>query len=842
MVSRPMQTQSRLLAGATVVGVGAYVALRCCLLRRQTPHQLVGNATVATSEHVAKPQLSPELLAKAATAVELADHVLMDRCAADLEACGVATVEVGTATRDLHASCFEAAKVGLDAAADGCSPHAISPEADSAHVSGVHTAGALSQYNVCREGLVFSDGGTVELGDESFQRATVDFFESALSLASSVLRALERRMGIPEGWFDESFGPMGDHSQWHLKRYRPELAPAELTSNDGRRVLLPVHSDPSLISIVVHDSPRNSAGALGLEYLVPGGEWREVHVHGHRVVTVFVGSVLARITGGRYPAAKHRVAVAEPVSALGPRIVATFFFRPAPQAMLRPPPCDALRSVPFKAMSFRAWCDKVAKKYEKHKQEKLPPPPHGNVSHVEGTAVAGGAEGVAAESVAAEGAAAEGIVPQSGKKGTRLATASKEKKPKRTAAEAEAALRLRHGLPAAAYEPLVTAAGEELRLLGGPLLGQEKYLGGVLGDDGRIYAIPGHARRVLRIDPSSGVVDHIGPSFEGHYKWLRGVKVGGIIYGMPCHHGSVLRIDPATGHVSTFGNCGDGEWKWHGGVVAGDGSIYAMPQSAEAVLRIDPVKDAVSLVGGPFPGRNKWYGGLLGADGCIYGIPQNADSVLRIEPDLQRVTTIGALPAGGWKWHGGVVSDGVIYSLPAHADTVLRIDTRTAEVSEIGGPLASGKHRTDGKYKYLGGVLGRDGKIYGVPSDADHVLCIDPATQVPPRAPVPHQPKQCRSAPGCASLSPSESASLSPSPLPQPALSHAPTRPPRTYSPAPQPNPACTSPHMTPRAYSPPPFAPPCPPLSSWLRPLVIDPSLRVPPCAHSRLPLLGVP
>lgn len=135
----------------------------------------------------------------------------------------------------------------------------------------------------------------------------------------------------------------------------------------------------------------------------------------------------------------------------------------------------------------------------------------------------------------------------------------------------------------------------------------------------QIYAVPGHARRVLRIDPATGAVDQIGPSFDGHFKWLRAVQVDGAIYGIPCHHRSVLKILPSTGEVSTFGDCGEGEWKWHGAVVAPDGIIYAMPQSAETVLVIDPKALAVSFVGGPFPGRNKWYGGLLGGDGAIYG-------------------------------------------------------------------------------------------------------------------------------------------------------------------------------------------------------------------------------
>ena len=69
-------------------------------------------------------------------------------------------------------------------------------------------------------------------------------------------------------------------------------------------------------------------------------------------------------------------------------------------------------------------------------------------------------------------------------------------------------------------------------------------------------------------------------------------------------------------------------------------------------------------------------------------------------------------------------------NLHSHADTVLRIDPGSQAVTEIGrGRFSTGRHRTDGKYKYLGGVLGADGCIYGIPSDADKVLRIDPRTQ-----------------------------------------------------------------------------------------------------------------
>ena len=229
----------------------------------------------------------------------------------------------------------------------------------------------------------------------------------------------------------------------------------------------------------------------------------------------------------------------------------------------------------------------------------------------------------------------------------------------------------------------------------------------------------------------------MGPEYPGEFKWLRSVTCpkSGAIYGLPCHANTVLKIVPGPTPLITeiggecIGAIG-GDWKWHGGVLSPhDGCIYCIPQFAERVLKIDPATDSCELIGGPFPGRNKWYGGLMGTDGCIYGVPQNAEAVLRIDPATNggECTLHGKYPLGGWKWHGGTVGvDGAIYGVPAHADTVLKITPGDPPTMvEIGSNLRTGKHRTDGKYKFLGGVLGKDGCVYFIPSDSDHVLQID---------------------------------------------------------------------------------------------------------------------
>lgn len=289
---------------------------------------------------------------------------------------------------------------------------------------------------------------------------------------------------------------------------------------------------------------------------------------------------------------------------------------------------------------------------------------------------------------------------------------------------------------------------------GEPLTGNTLYLGGEIGCDGKIYCIPGHALRVLVIDPLTDQVYPIGPAFPGKFKWLRGIAVGDVIYGLPCNGSTVLRIHVPTREMTELKppyqefyatqngfqpsdavEQRDMLWKYHGGSVSPkDGCIYVIPQSAWHVMKIDPSTDTISFVGPTFQGKYKWYGGVVGkADGAIYGIPHSASAVLRICPP--HVTTHGDLGSEGHKWHGAAASgDGTIVSVPANADTVLCIqpqpDSDEPKLVEIGNAdiIQTGRHRVDNKYKYLGAMGGTNGKVYCFPSGSEQVLEVDTTT------------------------------------------------------------------------------------------------------------------
>jgi hypothetical protein len=287
-----------------------------------------------------------------------------------------------------------------------------------------------------------------------------------------------------------------------------------------------------------------------------------------------------------------------------------------------------------------------------------------------------------------------------------------------------------------------------------PLSGQTLFLGGEVGCDGKIYNIPGHATRVLVIDPKTDQVYPVGPVLPGKFKWLRGVRCDDVIYGLPCHKDTVLKIhvpsltvseipipyddfyqDPAEAQGQR-----DMEWKYHGGTTSPiDGCIYTVPQSAWHVLKIDPATDTCTFVESePFKGRCKWYGGVVGKqDGAIYGIPHNSTSVLRIDPQQTDsvVTLHGDYGPGGHKWHGAAAApDGTIVSVPANADTVLCVTPARPEpiLKELGNSdiIKTGRHRSDGKYKFLGAMAGTDGKVYCFPCASEQVLQIDAANNI----------------------------------------------------------------------------------------------------------------
>jgi hypothetical protein len=295
-----------------------------------------------------------------------------------------------------------------------------------------------------------------------------------------------------------------------------------------------------------------------------------------------------------------------------------------------------------------------------------------------------------------------------------------------------------------------------------------------------IYCIPSNAKQVLKVDLVSLATSYLDvpapKSDNGNEllqysnKWYGGILGNdNAIYGMPYAAGSVLRIDANDDSVSLLGEFGWNKYNWHGGVKApSNGAIYAFPAHSETVLRIDTsegMDDESRLTKLPIHRapydvhpitRYKWLGGSLGADGNVYGMPSDASSVLRVNVDDEIVTTFGWVErtdirdGNGHdkidlenrffeknKFQGGVLGrDGFVYAIPSNARGVLRIDTRPIrddEVASSSGIQFLGKERVscigdlpDTKDKWQGGFAVGSGAIYGIPENCNQILKVLP--------------------------------------------------------------------------------------------------------------------
>jgi len=282
------------------------------------------------------------------------------------------------------------------------------------HATGYHTAGgvnSLSRYNEYREGFVVSDdqffdvNGVSMSNNHTFEGSMKDLSHNLHMIAEQSLSAIERQLQLPTNWFQDNLGPTRTCSQFHVKRYvvpdqnedehhynpestlnmnrlhddgKEEEDDDIIEKNDDvvvvpppipprRRILLPMHTDPSLISVILHDAKGKNLHAMGLEYLDGQvQQWIPVPFHGHRIAIVFVGSVLSYMTGNLYPSVKHRVVEDRRYQ---DRMAATLFVRPQPQAALVIPPSPHLQEQRIKrkktAVTFAVWIARVSRNYSK---------------------------------------------------------------------------------------------------------------------------------------------------------------------------------------------------------------------------------------------------------------------------------------------------------------------------------------------------------------------------------------------------------------------------------------------------------------------------------------------
>eukprot|EP01052_Picozoa_sp_SAG31_P030790 SAG31_NODE_3191_length_4571_cov_2.395572_1_plen_1228_part_10 len=265
-------------------------------------------------------------------------------------------------------------------------------------------------------------------------------------------------------------------------------------------------------------------------------------------------------------------------------------------------------------------------------------------------------------------------------------------------------------------------------------IGTDKWAGGVLANNGKIYGIPSMSEAVLIIDPTDDTADMTTMvGLSGDHKWEGGVLAGnGMIYGIPRDSTTVLIIDPiaeTTDTASISGLTSDTD-KWRGGVLASNGKIYGIPYNANALLIIDPVTQTadvtVSVSALDSQSTAKWGHGILAPDNKIYAFPEQAETMLMIDPatDSVHASSIPGSVSASPKWGQGAVlgADNRIYATPRSYDQLLILDPTNSAVNT--STLAGVTPSCCNEWNWGQPVVAGDGKIYALPREASTILIV----------------------------------------------------------------------------------------------------------------------
>eukprot|EP00592_Proboscia_alata_P022273 CAMPEP_0194402598 /NCGR_PEP_ID=MMETSP0176-20130528/1283_1 /TAXON_ID=216777 /ORGANISM="Proboscia alata, Strain PI-D3" /LENGTH=192 /DNA_ID=CAMNT_0039200017 /DNA_START=64 /DNA_END=639 /DNA_ORIENTATION=+ len=178
----------------------------------------------------------------------------------------------------------------------------------------------------------------------------------------------------------------------------------------------------------------------------------------------------------------------------------------------------------------------------------------------------------------------------------------------------------------------------------------------------------------------------------------------------------VLQFLPTATTELVGGDLGGGKNKWNGGVVAENGCLYCVPANSNRVLEYNPATNTSATIGRDLSeyGELKWNDAVIGNDGNIYGLPHKSGTVLIINPSTKTVDVVDisqerwGRKQKGWYSGGVLAADGMIYIIPCHStsEQVLQFDPTDRTATSVGKKFT-------GDWKWCGGVLGKDGCVYG---------------------------------------------------------------------------------------------------------------------------------
>lgn len=231
-----------------------------------------------------------------------------------------------------------------------------------------------------------------------------------------------------------------------------------------------------------------------------------------------------------------------------------------------------------------------------------------------------------------------------------------------------------------------------------PSTGFTGWMGGAVGQDGKIYCGRFTEKSFLIIDPDVGKAYTFGgrPTWQNYQQESGMVShPNGKIYTCPASNYGIFEIDPlnktyyrwypGTSPGFEFSQSVGGSiypvQKFCNGVVAPNNNcIYYIPDGADQILKVDPSTRTQTLIGTQCPyqgfeptntdyktwnnsGRHKYIQGVLGKDGNIYmfGNTANNPRISKLDPRTDTVTWNHVGYDGnlyGYNYPSGIIKDG----------------------------------------------------------------------------------------------------------------------------------------------------------------------------------------
>lgn len=284
----------------------------------------------------------------------------------------------------------------------------------------------------------------------------------------------------------------------------------------------------------------------------------------------------------------------------------------------------------------------------------------------------------------------------------------------------------------------------------------------------RVYAIPNDASSFMKITEDN--LEFIGDLGDNLFKWTGGCLYNGCLYAFPRTSNSMLCLNLETNKIS-FPFSYDYKTEHHyGGVCTSEGVVYQPPRRSNHILATNLNTGKIrhiKLVPDFLKMDMRYCGSLIHPNGYIYFFPENG-YVIKLDPKTEQWGFIGSY-CRSYAFDAKVGIDGSIYAFSAYGKGLMKVDVISEKVemfyperhfgvcgTKVGvngrlyaipgdGEIVYEFNVTNGKLseihncndsmkaKFAGGVTLKDGRILGMPADANRIIEVncDKAVTIP---------------------------------------------------------------------------------------------------------------